>query len=242
MELNHTKNNNKIFFILWILCVIGALSVLPHIRYMGVLTTTASIGKMVFLTALQNALFFGLICWLSFKILPKTDLRPFRLENGLKTIAFPAVISGLLVGGVLIFLDRTVFHSSSLSGLPTPLWAGVLASMYGAVNEEVLMRLFLFTLLYFLFGKVIKISLSNRWALLWSVNVLVALFFGLGHLPAAFKVTSPSAFEIVRILLLNGIAGVVFGWLYWSRGLWAAILAHYLADLVLVCSNYWINS
>jgi membrane protease YdiL (CAAX protease family) len=38
---------------------------------------------------------------------------------------------------------------------------------------------------------------------------------------------------IVRALLLNGIGGIVFGWLYWKRGLLAAMLAHFSADVVL---------
>jgi membrane protease YdiL (CAAX protease family) len=35
------------------------------------------------------------------------------------------------------------------------------------------------------------------------------------------------------ILSLNGIAALVFGYLYWQRGLGSAMLAHFLADLVL---------
>jgi len=88
-------------------------------------------------------------------------------------------------------------------------------------------------LIYFLFSKAIKIRGGNRLPILWSVNLLVALLFGIGHLPAAFKLASPSAFEIFRVLFLNGIAGIVFGWLYWSRGLWTAIAAHVVTDLVI---------
>ena len=38
---------------------------------------------------------------------------------------------------------------------------------------------------------------------------------------------------IARTLLLNGIGGVAFGWLYWKRGIEAAMLAHFSTDLVL---------
>lgn len=62
---------------------------------------------------------------------------------------------------------------------------------------------------------------------------MVAIIFGLGHLPVAFKLVTPSFFEIFRILLLNWIPGIAFGWLYWSRGLWTAMTAHFMADLVL---------
>lgn len=233
METQNIATNKKAFFILWILCIIGSWSVLPYIQQLGILPATVSIWKVFLLNTIQAVLFFGFICWLSFKILPKTDLRPFFYRNFFKQIVYPGVIAGILAGGAIVLLDKTVFHGSILSGVRPPFWAGALASIYGGVNEEVLLRLFLFTLGYFLFGKFIKVRESNRLSILWSVNLLVALLFGMGHLPAAFKLASPSAFEIFRILFLNGIAGIVFGWLYWSRGLWTAIAAHVIADLVI---------
>jgi hypothetical protein len=38
---------------------------------------------------------------------------------------------------------------------------------------------------------------------------------------------------IVRALVLNGIAGVVLGYLYWKNGLEAAMLGHMSAHLVM---------
>ena len=225
--------SKKRFFILWILCIIGSWSVLPYIYYLGTFPAAVSIWKIVLLSTVQSALLFGLICWLSLKILSKTDLQPFLLGNFLKQRLLPAIIAGISVGLIIFLFDKTVFHSSFLSGVHSPFWVGALASIYGGVNEEVLLRLFLFTLIYFLIGKCLKIDQSNRSAVLWSVNIFVALLFGIGHLPMAFKLTSPSAFEIFRVLSLNGIAGVVFGWLYWSRGLWTAMIAHFAADLVI---------
>ncbi len=235
MGAQNISTNKKTFFILWVLCIIGSWSVLPYIQYLRILPGTVSMWNVFLLGTVQSALFFGLICWLSFKILPKTDLCPFLFRSFFKQIATPAVISGLLVGSTIFFFDKTVFHSSLLSEFPVhpPFWVGALASIYGGVNEEVLLRLFLFTLIYLLFGKAIKIRGDNRLSILWSVNLLVALLFGMGHLPAAFKLAPPSTFEIFRVLFLNGIAGVVFGWLYWSKGLWTAIAAHFVADLVI---------
>ena len=181
----------------------------------------------------SSTLFFGLICWLSSKIVPKTDLHPFVVKNPLKQIVYPAIVSGVLVGLALFFFDKYVFESSLLSGIHPPFWAGALASIYGAVNEEVLLRLFLFTLLYFILNKCFRVSIEKRLLILWPTNILVAIIFGAGHLPAAFKLTSPSVFEVARVLFLNGIAGVVFGWLYWSRGLWTAIAAHFVTDLMI---------
>lgn len=227
-----TARNKKTFFILWILCIVGALSVLPTMQFLGAVASTASIWKPLFFGGIQAALFFGLICWLSFKIIPKTDLQPFHVKNPRKQIIAPALIAGTAVGLAIFVLDKALFQSS-LSGMHLPRWVGLIASIYGGVNEEVLLRLFLFTLIYFLSGKIIKIRKENRSSILWGVNIFVALLFGAAHLPLAFKISSPSSLEIFRIFLLNGIGGVIFGWLYWSRGVWTAIAAHFVADLVI---------
>lgn len=233
MEFKANLKNRKIFFSLWILCIVGFWSVLPYVQYLGIMSPLLVFWKVLLFSTIQATLFFGLICWLSFKILPKTDLRPFLLHDRLKQIVYPAIISGVLVGFTIFLVDKIVFQSSLLLGVHPPFWAGAIASIYGGINEEILLRLFLFTLLYFLLGKCVKINERNRACLLWIVNIIVAIIFGLGHLLVAFKLIVPSTFEIFRILLLNGIAGVVFGWLYWSRGLWTAIAAHFIADLMI---------
>ena len=227
--MEQLKHKN-LFFWLWGLCLLGSLSLFPYMYYLGVLPPAAPLLKILLMGVLQGAFLFGLICYLSYKIVPKTDLHPFAIANVWKQVVYPGVIAGAAAGLIIFTLDKTVFQSSMLSGVHPPFWAGALASIYGGVNEEVLLRLFLFTLVYFLFRKCVK---NNRLAVLWITNILVAVVFGLGHLPAAFKLVAPSSFEVFRVLLLNGIPGIVFGWLYWSRGLWAAIAAHFMTDLMI---------
>lgn len=38
---------------------------------------------------------------------------------------------------------------------------------------------------------------------------------------------------IVRTIILNGIGGIIFGWLYWKKGLESAMISHFSADIVL---------
>ena len=52
-------------------------------------------------------------------------------------------------------------------------------------------------------------------------------------LPAAAQVWGLDAMVVARTVLLNAVAGIAFGWLYWKRGLEMAVLAHFGADLVL---------
>jgi hypothetical protein len=56
----------------------------------------------------------------------------------------------------------------------------------------------------------------------WTANILAAVLFGLGHLPATAALAPLSAALVVRAIVLNGTGGVVFGELYRRYGLeWA---------------------
>ncbi len=67
----------------------------------------------------------------------------------------------------------------------------------------------------------------------WIGNILAALFFGALHIPQAAVLLGPTPIVIAFTLIDNGVPGVVFGWLYWRRGLVAAMICHFAGDLVL---------
>ena len=69
---------------------------------------------------------------------------------------------------------------------------------------------------------------------LWVANILAAVLFGVGHLPTATAIGLPmTGLLVTQIIVLNGLAGLAFGWLYWRYGLESAMLAHFSADIVL---------
>jgi membrane protease YdiL (CAAX protease family) len=105
---------------------------------------------------------------------------------------------------------------------------GVLgALLYGGITEELLLRWGLMTLLVWIGWRVIQRGEGlPRPALVWSAIVLAAVLFGLGHLPATAGVVPLTPPVVARAILLNGILGVVFGWLYWRRSLESAMIAH----------------
>lgn len=226
-------SEKRIFFLLWMLCIVGSFSLLPYVQYLDILTLPEPIWKGCLVILAQAGLFFGLICWLSGLILAKTDLLPLRFPRPFMKSLFVAILSGLLVGYTAVFADQFIFHEIDLFGKAVPYWMGLLASLYGAINEEVLLRLFLLTSVYFLLNKFLKVHKDHRSYTFWTANCITALLFALGHLPASFQIAAPTEMQIVRILFLNGMAGLVFGWMYWTRGVWAAMIAHFVADLVL---------
>lgn len=151
----------------------------------------------------------------------------------------PALMLGIGSALVMLLLEITVFWPrlprSMRESFPIPsLWKRLLASVYGGVDEEILLRLFLLSLLAWLISFAWHTP-DGRPALgaLWLANIIAAVIFGLGHLPATAALVKLSPLLVVRAILLNGVVGIAAGYLFWRYGLEAAIVAHLSADLVL---------
>lgn len=168
------------------------------------------------------------------------------LERSFREVLIIAILVGIAVGIVIIGLDRFIFTGQveatieelgiSLSeDIRPPAWQGLLAAFSAGVTEEVIFRLFGLSLLAWIGGLISRDTEGRpRLIVLWIANILIAVSFGLAHLPATAAVGLPlNALIISRAILLNGIGGVIFGWLYWTFGLESAMLAHFSADIVL---------
>lgn len=150
-----------------------------------------------------------------------------------------SALLGAAAALVIAVAELTVFAGAvTFEGVAPPLWQRLLASLYGGITEEVLLRLGLFSVLAFGLAAVLRrVGRPLPEPALWGVNVVVGLVFAAGHLPALAAVAELTGPAVVRTLVLNLIASLVFGWLYWRRGLTAAMAAHLAADLVLVVTN-----
>ena len=98
---------------------------------------------------------------------------------------------------------------------------------YGAVIEEVMMRLFLMSLIAFLLYKIF--SRKNPEVPTWCLvvaNVVSAVLFAAGHLPLNDLLFGLSPVIVIRCFLLNGGIGLLFGYLYRKYGLRYAMIAH----------------
>lgn len=212
----------------------GAMAVLPYAMTLQGITKIPSIPLML----LQNSLIYAFLVFMGLKL----SIKHFNilLVSGSQDIKWSrffmiSIVSGLLVGSSIIILDRFIFPAFVNEAVYQthtiiPKWQGLLASLYGSVNEEVLLRLFLMGFIYWL---LIKKMTNTKLAVILSI-VISTLAFGAGHLPAIYQmIDSPSALDISRVLVLNGIAGITFGILYWKQSLESAMLAHFVADILL---------
>jgi hypothetical protein len=144
-----------------------------------------------------------------------------------------AIALGLGAGVAIVLIDLFLkpLLPSPLQPLPASVqrWKGFAAAFYGGISEEIQVRLFVMTVLAWIGA---RIAGRKSGAVYWSAIVLAALILGAAHFPLAFAVFGTGFVNIARTLILNGLGGVVFGWLFWRRGLEHAMLAHFSADLV----------
>lgn len=150
----------------------------------------------------------------------------------------------LVAGVVLPIVELVVIVSTRmLQGKPVafgfflppdtfaPTWELFLSAIGAGITEEMFYRLFLLSLFAWVGGLVVRSREGLSWTgVLWVATFLAAFGFGLCHLSTA---TLDDPFSVGRSLALNGLGGLVFGWLYWAYGLESAMLGHFLADVVI---------
>jgi len=215
------------------------LNLMPEVRA----KLTLPLAVVVPVQALEGGVLLGVLAFVGLRLGPRAGLdAPWlrALVTGQPRPAVPlarcavlGVLAGLAIVGLSLVLDPLLpppLHALPKGGTSAA-WKGLLASLYGGIGEEVLLRLFVMTLLVWLFAR--RRRRPPGPVLYWSAIALAALLFGAGHLPAAAGLWPLTAIVVLRTLVLNGVAGLAFGWLYWRRGLEAAMCAHFCADLVL---------
>ncbi len=146
-------------------------------------------------------------------------------------VVFGALAGVLLVSLSLAFGDAIAADQEKLAaGIKPSLLARFL---YGGITEEILIRFGIMTLVMWLAVKVLPST-----AAAWTSIAVASLLFALGHLPAVFAVIAdPSAMLYAYILLGNMVGGMIFGWLYWKKGLEAAMIGHAMTHVVMVSAE-----
>lgn len=162
-------------------------------------------------------------------------MKPVRFE---KAALVPTCLWGL-TAGIILALDSWTF-GAVIPGIretnaATLTWNTVLASvLYGGVVEELMLRLFFMSLIAWLGWKLFFRKAETAPAgVIIAANVIAALLFAAGHLPATqmlFGELTPLI--LLRCFLLNGGFGLVFGRLYRKYGIQYAMLNHALAHIV----------
>jgi len=144
------------------------------------------------------------------------------------------IVLGVALPLVMLGLDQLFFAGSSLERVrelgSEPLTLRLLIVPYSAIREELFYRVGVATL----FAWLVFLATSRRTEKAkeisqWIGILIAAVLFGLAHVANLPNVAHP----VLRAVVLNGVAAIALGWLYWKRGLEFAILTHMVAIAVL---------
>lgn len=234
----------RLAILLWAAGTLGAIAItaalLPQIA--ATMPLPGPMWLIMVAGALQSALLVALAVWGGVVLAPDIGLQAPAFEAAafgrpitpaLKPQVLPGVVAGVL-GGLLLFTSLRLSRAG-ISAIPAqftpPLYARML---YGGITEEVLLRWGLMTVFTWLAWRFLQGKRGPvRPGLVWLGIAVSAILFGMGHLPvAAFLLGSLNAGVVVFVVGVNATFGVLFGWLFWRRGLESAILAHVLTHLV----------
>ncbi len=238
--------NWKIYFLLLFLNVVGALALAPyaiareglHIE-MGVskwLFTLVFSGQMLVEGAVLIffALLMGNVIGVKLPIFTSLTRKEKVQSHDLKNLGFAlvyGVITSIVIMIVSYFISNQLGIDNSFINEPV-WWLGILGSFGAGVTEETIFRLFFVTFLLWIASALCRTKGSTTSAK-WIAIVLASLVFGLLHYGVAASTYEMTLGLFLGMLLINGIGGITFGALFVYRGLESAMIAHFIADVMI---------
>lgn len=239
------------FFILWGMGTFGAIAVMPYAFTMQrdkLTEAPLSLPVLGLISAIQGAVLVAIVVGLGLLLVNATGLNISTLDNLIAGSGFNSLLAvaplGIIPGAgaiiVVVLLEALIFRKHLPPQMRNAtheiaLWKRFLAGFYGGITEELITRLFMMSLLVWLLGFIWQTPEgATAQGAYWLAILGAALIFGLLHLPATKMMAGKlSPMLVLRALLLNGIGGVAFGWVFWQYGLLAAMLGHFAGDMIL---------
>lgn len=193
-------------------------------------------------TTLQAVIYTVICGFLGYLLSEKIGLmKPVRFEKR----PMMATIGMTLLTGLVLCTDLFYFrnHIPQVAAMyqGKPSFAYWMASVfYGGVIEEVLLRLFMMSLIAWIAWKVVfRREAKPPVGVMIAANIIAALLFAAGHLPSTMQMFGEiTPMLLLRCFLLNGASGAAFGYLYRRYGIQYAMVAH--AGAHIVWKTLWI--
>jgi membrane protease YdiL (CAAX protease family) len=234
--------------LLWIASVVASVLVIPYtiavLRQAPDKPSVESLKPMLAEGLAESAILSMLLIALGLKCGPSVGLgwppldgwgagpeNRKRMRSALKI----AVILGVVAATFDVTLSWVMQRFADMDfAIETPSWwASLLGSIGAGISEEIWLRLGIMTFFVWLLAKLAFQKLPVP-AVIWTGNLLACLIFGALHLPQGARVIGHLSGPIVAFALIgNGVPGLMFGWLYWRKGLFAAMVCHAWADIMI---------
>ncbi|AFY55476.1 CAAX amino terminal protease family [Rivularia sp. PCC 7116] len=248
----------KIFLTLFLLGLTGVFSLLlAPVNIPEGTELPLSLSTLKIIGLIQSSILLGIATFIGSNLSTRVGfstplIKAFYNHTGVRSIFSKQIIFGI-IGGAIAYIFSAIILKLTEPFLPAaylalnqnpdvqiPLLTRVL---YGGIVEELLIRWGLMTFLVWLPWKIFqKASGTPKSIFYWFGITVAAAIFGIGHLPLLFSlIAQPTILLIGLIMALNMITGIIAGWLYWRKGLEAAIFAHMTFHLILVSVSEIIN-
>ena len=241
------KNNLKFLIFLAIFGLVGGyftgLYSVEMLDPEALEQTVAQVGSveiLILISTIQSLIYAVVLGLLGKLIAKKIGLwREFTLE----TKQFIYIVIASLIGGAFFILADVLVFARFIppvldSYLVKPTLNYIIASVtYGGVVEEVMLRLFFMSLIAFVIAKLSKGKTVTDTHFIIA-NILSALLFAAGHLPATAMSIGITPIIVIRCFIMNGAFGMLFGRMYRKYGIQYAMLTH--AGVHIISKLIWL--
>ncbi|MBC7900163.1 MAG: CPBP family intramembrane metalloprotease [Saprospiraceae bacterium] len=262
--LSCVGHKTRLFWILWVAGMAGVLSFL----FVDVSALIAALplperepvelpppALLKLLSVLQPAVLLTLAVLVGVRLAERVGLHAPATEalasgNGFLKNLRPQIVPGVITGvaaGIAILITWIIAKPFLSGEFVTRVQEfnkfipAAVRILYGGFTEELLLRWGVMTFLVWLAWRLMQKGKGEPKPIYFNGAIIVsALIFGLGHLPIASALAGELTVPIVIYVITgNSIFGIVAGFLYWKRGLEAAVIAHIFAHVVLITAIYF---
>ncbi len=157
-------------------------------------------------------------------------------EIGDRAVSFLKITFALgsCVAVVKFVLDRFLFSqfvpSLLMQWKQIPFGLRWIIPFEQGIGDEITFRLFWMTILVWIIYKIQKPESAQPTPKgVWTAILIATIF----SIPGILFWSSGLVIKL-QLVVLTAVGGIVFGWLYWRKGIESAILAHFISSVVLV--------
>ncbi len=202
--------------------------------------STISLAVLIVTSLIQVAGIYTLIlAYLGYQLATKAGLlKPFSFNryDMIKALLLSVFSGAIMLSDYYVFAPLIPQVKAAYVPEAFNLPALLFSMLYGGVLEEIMLRFFFLSLIVVIMDLVFKRTKTEQPIpafYYFIANFIAAVFFALGHLPATrVAFGSLSGILVLRSLILNGVLGYLFGWVYIKMGLQYAMITHGLTHLV----------
>ncbi|WP_236682800.1 CPBP family intramembrane glutamic endopeptidase [Riemerella anatipestifer] len=150
-----------------------------------------------------------------------------NLYHILKYSIWGGIISGILLS-FIGFLFKPILPKEFITLQPTV----VARFLYGGLTEEILMRFGVMSLVTWIASKILN---GTQPIVYWIGIIIASVIFAIGHFPITYQAVETPSFGLLSYVFIgNSVGGIIFGWLYWKKGLESAFIAHICTHIIMV--------